>query len=273
MSAGLAGVGFGMLNQLFMNTSNRIGTGASLRRQQLREQARQTRIEAREGILGRVEGAKAAGLHPLVAMGSNVGGASVPVGSSFNGAGEFANAIAQANIANREMKMRKEELEYNRSMEKQNAEARKAQDALNAAETAARIRLITAQEESERKRMADSDRDFLAAQEAMKRQAATRANPVVVSIPSASRAAAARSQIPNQYVPVRDRFGNVQYIPNPDLYDLELPDAVGAGTLVKPEIAPARQSLGEWWEETKARERARRRGIKLNPNLPVPLDW
>lgn len=264
-------VGFGMLNQLFMNTSNRIGTGASLRRQQLREQARQTRIEAREGIVGRVEGAKAAGIHPLVALGSNVGGASLPVGSSFNSAGDFANAQASSAMADREMKMRKEELEYNRMQEGKAAADRAANEALNRAETAARIKLIEAQEAAEKKRMSDSDRDFAAAQSALALQAGQRSNPVRVVAQPVRRESA--PSIPNQYVPVRDRHGRVQYIPNPDLYDLELPDAVGAGTLIVPEVQPARSNLETWWEETKARDRARRKGVRLNPNLPVPLDW
>lgn len=263
-----AALGAGMLNQLFMNTSNRIGTGASLRRQMLREQERQTRLEAAAGIIGRVEGAKAAGIHPLVAMGSNVGGATLPIGNSFNSAGDFANAQAQMSVADRDAKMRKEELEYNRQQEAKAAANRKAAEELNQQETAARIRLIQAQEEAERKRMADSDRDFAAAQAAHAQQIAARSNPLRVPAKKVS-----TPSIPNQYVPVRDRHGKVHYIPNPDLYDLELPESVGAGTLLLPEVKPAQRSTEQWWEEVKAKERARRKGIKLNPNLPVPIDW
>lgn len=239
-----AALGAGMLNQLFMNTSNRIGTGASLRRQILREQERQTRLEAAAGIIGRVEGAKAAGIHPLVAMGSNVGGASVPVGSSFNSAGDFANALATTSTHDREMKMRKEELEYNRQQEAKASAARESADALNRKETAARIKLIEAQEAAERKRMADSDRDYLAAQAAHAQQAAARSNPL--------RAPARRvnaKPVPEMYVPVRDRFGKVTYIPNPDIYDLELPDSVGAGTLLLPEVKPAESRFKKWWRD------------------------
>lgn len=264
-----AALGAGMLNQLFMNTSNRIGTGASLRRQMLREQARQTRIEAAQGIIGRVEGAKAAGIHPLVAMGSNVGGATLPIGNSFNSAGDFANAQAQASAADREMKMRKEELEYNRQQEAKAAADRATNEALNRQETAARIRLIEAQEAAERKKMADSDRDFAAAQAAHAQQIAARSNPLRVT----ARRVNTTTRIPEMYVPVRDRFGKVTYIPNPDIYDLELPESVGAGTLLLPEAKPAASRAEIWWEETKAKERARRKGVKLNPNLPVPLDW
>lgn len=263
-----AALGAGMLNQLFMNTSNRIGTGASLRRQMLREQARQTRIEAAQGIIGRVEGAKAAGIHPLVAMGSNVGSATLPaVGNSFNSAADFANAQAQSSANAREMQMRREELEFNRQQEAKAAADRATNESLSRQETAARIKLIEAQEASERKRMADSDRDFLAAQAAHTRQIAARSNPLRVP------AQPVRSTVPNMYVPVRDRYGKVTYIPNPDIYDLELPESVGAGTLLLPEVKPTRSRMDVWWEELKARDRAKRRGIKLNPNLPVPLDW
>ena len=196
--SGLAGIGFGMLNQLFMNTSNRIGTGASLRRQMLREQARQTRIEAREGIVGRVEGAKAAGIHPLVAMGSNVGGASLPVGSSFNSAGEFASALYQRQMQDRELKMRKEELEYNRHQQQKIESDRQVKDALDMEESRARINLIKAQEAAELKRVSDSDRDFLAAQQALARQSAAKSNPL--------RVRSSAPKIAEQYVPVRDRL-------------------------------------------------------------------
>lgn len=254
-------IGAGMLNQLFMNTSNRIGTGASLRRQQLREQERQTRLEAAAGIVGRVEGAKAAGIHPLVAMGSNVGSASVPVGNSFNAAGDFA----QAQVNTREIQMRREELEYNKHQQQKAEAERASSEALAREESRARIELIRAQEAAERKRMSDSDRDFAAAQEAHQRQAAARSNPVRVPARKVS-----GPSIPNQYVPVRDRHGKVQYVPNPDLYDLELPESVGAGTLLLPEVKPTKQSLSDWWEGVKARERTRRARMQA---LPPAIDW
>lgn len=238
----LAGLGFGMLNQLFMNTSNRIGTGASLRRQMLREQERQTRLEAAAGIIGRVEGAKAAGIHPLVAMGSNVGSASVPVGNSFNSAADFSAGLYQRQMQDRELKLRKEENEYNRSLQQKAEADRQAKDALDMEESRARINLIKAQEASEMKKIADSDRDFMAAQQALARQASTRANPLRVP---ATRA----TQVKDQYVPVRDRFGKVQYIPNPDIYDLELPSAVGAGTLLLPEAPSLEQRVKKWWHD------------------------
>lgn len=232
-------LGAGMLNQLFMNTSNRIGTGASLRRQQLREQERQTRLEAAAGIVGRVEGAKAAGIHPLAALGSNVGGASMPsIGSSFNSSVDFGALES----SNREMKMRKEELEYSKIAEKQAASDRKTKEALDLKESEARINLIRAQEARERKMISDSDRDFLAAQAAHTRQASNSANPLRVG------ARKVAPSIPDQYVPVRDRFGKIHYVPNPDLYDLELPESVGAGTLLLPEVPTLKSRVRDWWQ-------------------------
>lgn len=265
-----AALGAGMLNQLFMNTSNRIGTGASLRRQQLREQERQVRKEAAAGIIGRVEGAKAAGIHPLVAMGSNVGGTSLPIGNSFNQAGEFAAAAAQRQVADRELRMRREELEYNRQQEAKAAAERASKEALEAQETAARIKLIEAQEAAERKRMTDSDRDFAAAQAAHAQQIASRSN--AVRVPARARTAQ-QKPIPEMYVPVRDRYGKINYIPNPDIYDLELPDSVGAGTLLLPEAEPFWKRADDWWEEFKAKDRARRKGVIVNPDLPTAIDW
>lgn len=250
-----AALGAGMLNQLFMNTSNRIGTGASLRRQQLREQERQTRLEAAAGIVGRVEGAKAAGIHPLAALGSNVGGASIPsIGSSFNSSVDFGAIENQ----NREMKMRKEELEYSKNAEKQAAAQRATKDALERQEAQARIDLIRAQEARERKMVSDSDRDFAAAQAAHTRQAAAVANPLRVP----ARRVSPEKPIPNQYVPVRGRDGNIRYVPNPDLYDLELPESVGAGTLLLPEIKSGNklyiERVIDWYRQKQKQERARR---------------
>jgi len=249
-------LGAGMLNQLFMNTSNRIGTGASLRRQQLREQERQTRLEAAAGIVGRVEGAKAAGIHPLAALGSNVGGASIPyTGTSFNSSVDFGSIENQ----NREMKMRKEELEYSKTAEKQAAAQRATKDALDREESQARIDLIRAQEARERKMVSDSDRDFAAAQAAHTRQAAAAANPLRVP---ARRVTPTAKPIPNQYVPVRGRDGKVRYVPNPDLYDLELPESVGAGTLLLPEVKSGNklyiERVIDWYKQKQKQERARR---------------
>lgn len=262
MGMGFANFGMQMLTQLGMNTSDRIGTGRSLRKQKLKEQVEQTKREAAAGIIGRVEGAKAAGIHPLVAMGSNVGGATLPVGNSFNG--PVADYLGAA-VADREMKQRREEMEFNREQQRQEALKKDSLDALAKQESEARIRLLNAQEASERKRVADSDRDFVASQAAIARQAAARANPLRVPTRPVLRE---EDRVRPQYVPVRGRHGKVSYIPNPDIYDLELPDLVGAGTLALPEVEPISQRVSKWWEEVKRKERARR----VNPhNLPKPV--
>lgn len=67
MSA-LAGFGWGMLEKLATNLSDTYGTGDTLREQQRKEAESDYLSRERQGIVARVEGAKAAGLHPLVAM-------------------------------------------------------------------------------------------------------------------------------------------------------------------------------------------------------------
>lgn len=233
MAAGFAGFGMKMLEQLGMNTSNRIGTGASLRHMLQREQVKQTRLEAEAGIMGRIDAAKAAGIHPLVALGSNVGSAITPqVMTSFNSSGY---TFGEEAMQDRELKARREELEYQRQYQR---DRDSLQDKYNKAaaanaleEQALRNELTRAQIEAQRKQMADSDRDFAAAQAQLARQNAANSNPY------------AKPSLQPQYIKVRDRFGNPVTIPNPDLYDLELPESVGAGTLLLPE----RQS--PWWRE------------------------
>lgn len=99
--------GMGMLGQLAGNMSNIYGTGAHLRRVRSREQLEQERLS----FLGRVDAARAAGLHPLLAMGGGgfgggnwqSGGMSSPM--SFGGAGGGDDAesrrlrAAQADLA------------------------------------------------------------------------------------------------------------------------------------------------------------------------------
>jgi len=208
---------------------------------QQRLQADNQREFAKMGIRWRVEDAKAAGLHPLVAMGSNVGGASLPVGQSFNAA---VPDYLGAQVADREMKQRKEEMEWNRTQQQRESAKKDQADQLAKAESEARIKLLTAQEAAERKRISDSDRDFLASQEALKLQAARNSNPLRVSTRPVQRD---EDRVRPQYVPVRDRYGKIQYLPNPDVYDLELPSVVGAGTLALPEVEPAQGKLKQWW--------------------------
>lgn len=262
---GFMNFGMQMLNQLGMNTSNRIGTGRSLRNLMAREQVTATRREAEAGIIGRVEGAKAAGIHPLVAMGSNVGGATLPVGPSFNGnTGDYV----QAQVQDREMKLRKEELEWNKAQQGKADQARKQQDALNKLETASRIRLLEAQAASEQKRMADSDRDFLAAQQAQARAEAARSNPLRVQTRAVQRE---EDRVRPQYVPLRDRFGKIQYVPNPEVYDLELPSLVGAGTLALPEVQPASSKISKWWNDLRNKVKYEEDLKRYYRNPPKPI--
>lgn len=64
-----ADFGFGMLGKLSTNLSDTYGTGNTLRAKQREEVQGDFLERERLGIQARVEGAKAAGLHPLAAMG------------------------------------------------------------------------------------------------------------------------------------------------------------------------------------------------------------
>lgn len=63
-----AAFGLGALDKLVTNLSDTYGTGAKLRSEQREEANADYLMRERMGIQARVEGAKAAGLHPLVAM-------------------------------------------------------------------------------------------------------------------------------------------------------------------------------------------------------------
>lgn len=60
--------GFDMLGKLATNLSDTYGTGKGLRNEQREEAHRDYLAREREGIQAKVEGAKAAGLHPLAAL-------------------------------------------------------------------------------------------------------------------------------------------------------------------------------------------------------------
>lgn len=254
MAMGFANFGMKMLEQWGMNTSNRIGTGRSLRRQMLKEQVEQTRKEAGAGIVGRVEGAKAAGIHPLVALGSNVQGAAPvsAVGPAFNSSGyDFGQ---QEEMQNKELAARREELEYQKTQDATrnqiNREA--AANALEAQKLDNELRKT--QIAAQQKQMADSDRDFAAAQAALARQ-------------QAKHTKGPGSRIPTQYTPVMDRFGKIQWIPNPAIYDLELPETVGASTLVIPE------AQSPWWQDAVEGVKSYFRKSRSNPlGLPEPVE-
>lgn len=63
-----AAFGAGALGRLVGNLSDTYGTGDTLREKQRKENEADYLTRERQGIIARVEGAKAAGLHPLVAM-------------------------------------------------------------------------------------------------------------------------------------------------------------------------------------------------------------
>lgn len=64
-----AAFGMGALNTLVGNLSETYGTGKKLRDDKRQEQLADHREMERQGIQARVEGAKAAGIHPLAALG------------------------------------------------------------------------------------------------------------------------------------------------------------------------------------------------------------
>lgn len=223
-----------------------------------RSQVGQTREEAAAGVIGRVEGAKAAGLHPLAGLGTTVGGAVMPVGNSFD---SLADGIGQAAMAYRDMKVRNEEREYQREQDSRDAARAAYLDKLTGeaaqreVEAAGlRNKLLETQIAAQNKAMADSDRDFAASQAQLAR--------MTPSVP-------ARKPIPPQYVPIKDRYGKTQYVPNPDFYDLELPESVGAATLMLPETQ-SNPTWNSYWEKIKSYFRK----SKANPQgLPEPVEY
>lgn len=78
---------FGLLEPLIENSSNAWGTGDAAREKMRKDQRYDTLELERQGIQAKVDGARAAGIHPLAVLG-NVGGysPSIPVGaSSYSG--------------------------------------------------------------------------------------------------------------------------------------------------------------------------------------------
>lgn len=80
----LAGVGGGALNLLIENASGLAGTGEALNERKRKDAIHDFKEMEREGIMSRVAGAKAAGLHPLAALGYQAGpGPTMPVGGEI----------------------------------------------------------------------------------------------------------------------------------------------------------------------------------------------
>lgn len=207
-----------------------------------------------QGLLGRVEAGKALGLHPLAALGGSISSSGAPqiVGSDFRGA--FSD-IAQQAIQRREMQMRKEEYEFNKSQSMKAAEAADQQRAMQYSKDMQEIELNAKRGMLIDKEIQNYDRQYdLSQRELLLRQS--------MHTPGIVQTRKKGDDVPNMYVPVRDRYGRITHIPNPAIYDLELPDSVGAGTLLIPEVNSGsnlnwRGRLKNWFEAVKAAERER----------------
>lgn len=131
----------------------------------------------------------------------------------------------------RELEQRREENEYQKSQDTIRNQYEKDRLAADLEQAKLRNDLTRTQIAAQQKQMSDSDRDFAAAQAQLARTQSAHTRPL---------------QQPNalkpQYIQVLDRFGKRVTIPNPDLYDLELPESVGAATLVLPERS------SPWWQ-------------------------
>lgn len=85
--------GFGQLDKLATNSSNLFGTGEAVKERERQDAIEDYKTKEREGIIARVEGAKAAGLHPLAALGFQAGSdASIPVGGTTLSNQSFASS-------------------------------------------------------------------------------------------------------------------------------------------------------------------------------------
>lgn len=191
--------------------------------------------EAFGSVAGRVEAAKAAGLHPLAALGTpSSSGMSVGGGMT-----DFRAAMTDAANSYSQQRQWKAEREF------QEASARDARSAAHNAELRESARLRTEQAMAA-KQMQFIDEQIRASQEESIRRNlnATKAVPVPRVV-----ARSTEKPIPDMYVPVRDRQGKIQYVPNPDIYDLETSALVGSGTLVLPEI----KNSG-WWQKLKEKK-------------------
>lgn len=78
---------FGMkyLDKLAGNSSTLFGTDEKVKERERQDAMEDYKTKEREGIIARVEGAKAAGLHPLAALGFQAGSdAPIPIGNAHN---------------------------------------------------------------------------------------------------------------------------------------------------------------------------------------------
>lgn len=216
--------------------------------------------EAYGSVMGRVEAAKAAGLHPLATLG-------VPTSSGMNSGGaltDFRSVGSEIGNAYSQQRQWRAEREFNEmQMKTQKNEAAQRQ-LMDQARLNADLAMNA-------KQMSFIDEQIRASREESIRRNLSATKPTALSV-SPTKAAKA---IPEMYVPVRDRNGVTRFIPNPDIYDLELPDVIGAGTLVLPEAQNSRwlDTVKQKWQDY---QRQRREVDAMNPRLnpyrlPVPI--
>lgn len=204
--------------------------------------------ENMQGILGRLEAAKASGIHPALALGGSISssGAPMPVGSDFRGAFTDMTNLA---MQRRELQMRDEEKRFSREQQEYENSVRRAQLELDLQDRNLKNELTRTQIEAARKSMTDSDRDFAASQAELVRRQSMH-TPGVVSRP----ALGTRENPYEQYVWAKAPNGELIRIPNSQAgYDLETPDTLSAGTLIWPYLKKM------WREDAPAREKDIRR--------------
>lgn len=192
--------------------------------------------ENMQGVLGRVEAAKQAGLHPLSVLGGSFGGSGAPaaVGTDFAGAFESSQNIKAQREATRQ---------FEESLQQRRNEASLRQREADQQEMLNNAQIGRLQKESDW-----LDEQIRASQEESARRAtmSSGAPTPVTKGPN----------IPDMWVPIRDRHGAVHYVPNPDFFDMELNGALSGGFLLKPEVTgpgaqknfgPAIQNANTFW--------------------------
>lgn len=219
--------------------------------------------EAYGSVMGRVEAAKAAGLHPLAALG-------VPSSSGANvGAGMTDFSSVAQNVTNNYTQQRqwRAEQEMARAQITDSRNAAQRAEARENARTNAELSHVQAQN------------DWIQEQIRASREESLRRNlQATKGVPIPATAKAASAAMPHQWIKVVDRFGKVIEIPNPDLYDLETGAILGAGTLGYPEVRESSTSgfintvKDKYQRFRQQRRELDARNPRLNPyGLPTPI--
>lgn len=199
--------------------------------------------EAQQSVLGRVEGAKAAGLHPLAALGTPSSAGTPMQLTDFSSVGDQVQ-----NAVNSRTQQRQWEAE--RQMQEAQQRSYRSQQINEEMRQQARLNIDAA---LANKQMSFIDEQIRSSQEESLRRSLSATPPLRVPV-------SPRPGVPDQYVPVRDRFGNIQYVPNPDFYDLDLPESVGAATLAIPEVQQnsSYRRLEKWMNNESLLDKAKR---------------